>query len=274
VSGHIGQPIRLFGVTTPQNRAWRLHPKYEELAAPTQWRPVLRRRISLKRRVQRSGDAFARMGLRAIGLGCMIAAFAKGPEMGGLGSGARRSAHVGNVEDVLRLDIRRLRRLGVVRAGECVIDDIHWSIDGLSTPCVRLRVDLSDIERGGVVIITGDMPDGPIRQRVAIDAVLSRFGGWRCYFLCPATAMRCEVLHYLDGRFGSRTAQRLSYAVQGMNELSRARRRSAKLRQRLCGSGSMPRARGANRIEIVKRLREAEYEARSLHMDRLRRLVD
>lgn len=193
--------------------------------------------------------------------------------MGGIGSGARRVTHVGNVEDTLALDIRRLRRLGVARPGECVIDDVHWSIGGRRAPCVRLRVDLSDIERGGVVIITGDMLDGPIRQRVAIDAVLSGFGGWRCYFICPATAMRCEVLHYLDGRFASRTAQRLSYAVQGMNELLRARRRSAKLRLRLCGSGALPRPRGANRIEMVKRLREAEYEARSLHLNRLRGLV-
>jgi len=192
--------------------------------------------------------------------------------MGGTGSGARRSAYAGNVEDVLALDIRRLRRLGVMRTGGCVIEDIHWSTGGLSTPCVRLRVDLSDVERGGDMIIAGEMPDGAIRQRIAIEAVPSGFGGCRCYFICPITAARCEILYYLHGRFASRAAQHLSYAVQGMNELERARRKAAKLRCRLHGSGLLPRARGSNRIQIVERLREAEFDTRALHNARLRSL--
>ena len=58
--------------------------------------------------------------------------------MGGIGSGARRSTHIGNVEEMLALDIRALRRLGVVAPGECVIDTLHWSIGGLSTARARL----------------------------------------------------------------------------------------------------------------------------------------
>ncbi|MCF8710168.1 hypothetical protein [Rhizorhapis sp. SPR117] len=193
--------------------------------------------------------------------------------MGGLGSGARRSTHIGNVEEMLALDIRALRRLGVVSPGECVIDTVHWSIGGLSTASARLRVDLSDIERGGVMTIIGDMIDGAITQSVAIEMAPSPFGGHRCYFICPFTARRCEVLYYAGDRFGSREAQRLSYAVQGMNEVSRARRRSAKLRSRLCGSGSMPRPRGRNRIDMVSRLRMAEFEAKTLYLDRLRVLA-
>lgn len=194
--------------------------------------------------------------------------------MGGVGSGAQRSTHIGNVEEMLALDIRALRRLGVVRAGECVCDTVRWSIGGLSESSARLRVDLSDIERGGVMSITGDMCDGAIDQRVAIEMMPSPFGGHRCYFICPITARRCEVIYYAGGRFGSREAQGLSYAVQGMNEISRARRKAAKLRSRLCGSGSQPRPRGRNRIDTVRRLREAEYEAKTLYLDRLRALAD
>lgn len=194
--------------------------------------------------------------------------------MGGIGSGARRSTHIGNVEESLALDIRVLRRLGVVRPGECTCDTVHWSIGGLSASSVRLRVDLSDIERGGVMAITGNVPDGAIKQRVAIETVPSPFGGHRCYFICPMSGHRCEVVYYAGGRFGSREAQRLSYAVQGMNELSRARRKVAKLRSRLSGAGGQPRPRGRNRIESVSRLREAEYEAKTLYLDRLRNLAD
>lgn len=194
--------------------------------------------------------------------------------MGGIGSGARRSTHIGNVEETLTLDIRVLRRLGVVRPGECTCDTVHWSIGSLSASSARLRVDLSDIERGGVMAITGDMPGGAINQRIAIEMVPSPFGGHRCYFICPLTARRCEALYYAGGRFGSRDAQRLSYAVQSMNDLSRARRKAAKLRSRLCGSGGQPRPRGRNRIDTVARLREAECEAKMLYLDQLRALVD
>lgn len=194
--------------------------------------------------------------------------------MGGIGSGARRSTHIGNVEEMLALDIRKLRRLGVIQLGECIIDTLCWSIDGLSTVHARLRVDLSDIERGGVMAISAEMPDGAIKQQIAIEIVPSPFGGHRCYFGCPITGQRCEVIYYVRGRFGSRDAQRLTYAVQGMNEASRARRKVAKLRRRLCGSGGQPRSRGRNRIDMVSRLRDAEYEARTLYLDRLRTLAD
>lgn len=194
--------------------------------------------------------------------------------MGGIGSGARRSTHIGNVEESLALDIRALRRLGVVRPGECTCDTVQWSIGGLSASSVRLRIDLSDIERGGVMAIVGEMRDGAINQHIAIEMVPSPFGGRRCYFICPFTARRCEVLYYAGGRFGSREAQRLSYAVQGMNDISRARRKTAKLRSRLCGSGGEPRPRGRNRIDTVRRLRQAEFEAKTLYLDRLRNLAD
>lgn len=194
--------------------------------------------------------------------------------MGGIGSGARRSTHIGNVEEMLALDIRILRRLGVVAPGECIIDTLHWSTGGLSTASARLRVDLSDIERGGVMAIIGEMPHGAIKQHVAVEMVPSPLGGHRCYFICPVTVRRCEVIYYAGDRFASRKAQRLSYAVQGMNEVSRARRNTAKLRSRLRGSGGQPRPRGRSRIDTVSRLREAEHEAKTLYLDRLRTLAD
>lgn len=194
--------------------------------------------------------------------------------MGGVGSGARRATNIGNVEEMLTLDIRELRRLGVVRAGECIIDTLCWSVGGLSASSVRLRVDLSDIERGGTMTIGGDMSDGTIKQSIAIEGVPSSLGGWRCYFLCPVTGQRCEILYYAGGRFASRDAQRLSYAVQNMTNLSRVRAKAAKLRKRLHGSGNVPRSRGRNRIAIVERLREAEFEAKTLYRDRLRSLAD
>jgi hypothetical protein len=204
----------------------------------------------------------------------MIVAKAKEAGMGGMGSGARRSSNIGNVEEAIALDIRALRRLGVVTPGTCRIDTVYWRIGGLRTSSVRLRVDLSDIERGGDMMVTGDMPGGAIKQRIAIDAVPAHMGGHRCYYICPTTGERCEVLYYADGRFASRKAHRLSYAVQSMNALSAARLRVGKLRRRLKGEGGMPRPRGRNRLTVVRRAEEAELIAIALYRDRLRGAAD
>ena len=146
--------------------------------------------------------------------------------MGGIGSGARRTTNVGNVEYTLALDIRALRRLGALRRGECVITPVRWAKHALSAPSGRLRIDLSEPEDGGTMTIAARMPGGQVEQRIGIELVPAPLGGHRCYFICPVTGDRCEVLYYLAGRFASRVAQKLSYAVQSMNEVSRARRKA------------------------------------------------
>ena len=191
--------------------------------------------------------------------------------MGGIGSGARRSTHIGNVEEMLALDIRALRRLGVVATGECIIDTVHWSTGGLRIASARLRVDLSEIERGGCMTIIGEMANDAIKQHVTIAMVPSQFGGHRCYFICPFSARRCEVLYYAGGRFASRHAHRLSYASQSMNDLSRARRKVAKLCSRLKGLAGFRRPRGRKRIKTAMRLDDAERAAVRIYFDRLSR---
>lgn len=193
--------------------------------------------------------------------------------MGGIGSGARRSTRIGNLEDTLALDIRALRRLGVVCAGECRCSTLHWPVGAPEAFSARLRADLSDMERGGVLMVAGNMPGGAINQKIAIELVPAPLGGHRCYFICPVNRRRCEVLHYAQGRFASRQAQRLAYATQGMDAIGRARRKAAKLRQRLNGLGGQPRPRGRTRIIIAERLHEAEGAARMLYFDRLSTLA-
>lgn len=190
--------------------------------------------------------------------------------MGGIGSGAKRSTRIGNVEDVPALDIRLLRRLGVVMPGTCRIETVHWRIGGLSTSHARLRVDMSEIDRGGDMTITGVVQGGAVNQRIAIDAVPAHLGGHRCYYITE----RCEVLYYADGRFASRKAHRLSYAVQSMDALSAARLKVRKARRRLKGDGGIPRPRGRNRLAVVRRAEKAELLAIALYRERLRGAAD
>jgi len=194
--------------------------------------------------------------------------------MGGIGSGARRSTNIGNVEDVLALDIRALRRLGVVRVGECVCETVCWSIGSLRSSSVRLRVDMSDPVRGGVMTIVGDLHGRRIAQTIAIEAVPARLGGYRCYFLCPASGVRCEVIYHGGGRFAGRDAQQLSYVTQNLTELSSIRRKAMKLRKRIDGSGGVGRSRGRNRIRMVQKLRSVERDERAIYFERLAKLAE
>jgi len=193
--------------------------------------------------------------------------------MGGTGSGARRSTHIGDIEDALALDIRVLRRLGVARPGECVIDTICWSTGDPERPTARLRIDLSD---GAycTMAITADMLDDAITQRIMIDAVPSGFDGIRHYFLCPVMGHRCEVLYYADGQFASRQAHRLSYASQNMTHLTRVRRRVISLRRKLIGGKDQTRPKARKRAAMTDRLEDAQSLARDLWQDRLRKRID
>lgn len=189
--------------------------------------------------------------------------------MGGLGSGARRSTHIADVENMQALDIRALRRLGVARPGECVIDTICWSTGDYERPAARLRIDLSD-PACCTIIISASMIDHVVTQRIHVEAVPSGFGGIRYYLLCPRSGRRCEALYYADGMFASRQSHRLTYASQNMTDLTRARRRVILLREKLNGAKGRSRPKGHKRAVLIARLEEAQTSSRRIWQDRLR----
>jgi len=51
------------------------------------------------------------------------------------------------------------------------------------------------------------MPEGTIAERVGTEAVPERDGNG-CYFICPATGVRCEVLFDVGGRVASPPTRR------------------------------------------------------------------
>ncbi len=188
--------------------------------------------------------------------------------MGGIGSGRRSTTHEGVVEDAPALSMRDLRRLGLVKSGECVIDTVRWSQRGLTVTEARVRVDLSNPEAGTITLTV--VGQSRVAQTITVEGVPCRYGGHRFYFTCPEQGRRCEVLCWHDGRFACRQAHRLSYATQGMDKLARARKRRCKLKARLDGQGLQPRARGRHRYELVDRLRWATMTERALFAQSLR----
>jgi hypothetical protein len=159
--------------------------------------------------------------------------------MGGYGSG--RNGGRPSVEQALRLDIDRMMRWGIIRAGEhragkmsleFYDDDLDLKfesrLDGPPHSWLRLRY---------------SMPDYWTGQQLAIDdkiyLVSSRphFGGLRWWFICPRSNRRVRKLYLpLGGRhFWSRRAYRLGYASQRQTVYDRALRRARKVCLRLGG---------------------------------------
>jgi hypothetical protein len=189
--------------------------------------------------------------------------------MGGINSGRRRSVHRGAVEQFLAIDLRILRRAGLLRPGECTYDTLRWQNQAPEALSARIFIDLSDTGDASMRIVGA----GTISQRIAIECVPCPYGGVRCYFLCPVDGVRCQQLFLADGRFASRKAHKLNYASQSEDDLSRARRKAHRLRRRVEGDGCDPRPRGRNRWHKMQQLKAAECDARALYLDRLRGLA-
>lgn len=194
------------------------------------------------------------------------------PIMGGINSGRKRSVHRGAVEQYPAIDLRVLKRAGLLSAGECTYTTVQWRNQALEALIVRIFVDLSDTGDACMRMVSGGV-DGGITHRAAIECVPCPFGGSRYYFLCPINGVRCEQLFLLDGIFASRKAHCLTYASQSEDDLSRARRKARKLRRQVDGDDRYVRPRGPNRWRTVHRLRNAEHDARALYVDRLRGVI-
>jgi hypothetical protein len=188
--------------------------------------------------------------------------------MGGINSGRRRRVHRGAVEQFPVIDLRVLKRAGLLKPGECTYDTLRWRNQDLEALEVRIFVDLSD-EDGASISIAGDVPS----QRAAIECVTCPYGGYRCYFLCPLTGMRCEQLFLVDGVFASRKAHRLTYASQSEDELSRARRKVRKLHRQVDGDTRYTRPRGRKRYAKVQNLKQARYDLSELYREQLSAIV-
>lgn len=189
--------------------------------------------------------------------------------MGGINSGRRRSVHRGAVEQFPVIDLRVLKRAGLLKPGDCTYDTLCWRNHGLDALEVRIFVDVSDDDDASIRIV-GDVPN----QRAAIECVPCPYGGYRCYFLCPLTGTRCEQLFLVDGVFASRKAHKIAYASQSECDLSRARRKVRKLHRQIAGDARYSRPRGRNRYAKVQELKVAKRQTHELYRERLSAKVD
>lgn len=177
--------------------------------------------------------------------------------MGSFGSGRRRSANSGRIDDALKLDLRLLRRLGHVQVGQTRQVEVEWRTGQHlhARAAVGLAVDGSG--RGTACIVS---PGGRQEQQITIVSDRLYYGGRRYYFVCPKLGHRCEVLAFKSGEFASRQAHRLTYATQSSGKVQGLRLRRAKLRIKALGVDGAPRPRGSNRRRLEAAYAAADHE--------------
>lgn len=155
--------------------------------------------------------------------------------MGGYGSGGYRYNARRSVESLLRLDVRRLHRAGLLtpntpgistwRRGESVTSSISYRTTGtLEGRASALELDYS---RKGA----------PVKQHLPLEWTPCNYGGSRPWLLCPGCSRRVAILY--GAPFYCRHCHDLAYESSRESASDRGIRKAQAIRERLRGSANM-----------------------------------
>lgn len=119
--------------------------------------------------------------------------------MGGYGSGPGKSLAV--FEEGLKLDIRRLRQQGLfVANGNYIRTRLRWTYTYSYEEVASAEIAYIAGGDGGWIQISYKFSeyDGTARnvlERIPLVRFPQPFGGYRWYFICPKTGVRCQCLY-------------------------------------------------------------------------------
>ena len=158
--------------------------------------------------------------------------------MGGAGSGCWcRWDKKTTTEEVRRIDVRYLRKLGALR-GSGYFGNLSWSRGGEQMGSIRYRVD-----KNCLLLMYRHRSYGSewkeIEERVWLDKTPCNFGGERTWLLCPHCGCRVAVIYGAGARFLCRHCYRLPYSSQNEVYADRMRRKARKARRRLDASDNL-----------------------------------
>lgn len=153
--------------------------------------------------------------------------------MGGHGSGRYcRWSSTTTIEEVKRIDIRYLRRQGMLRSNW--MGSLNWTCGGESAGDIRYAC-YADRIVFNYRYRSGGRDWEPVEVTTYFDRTPCHIGGERLWFRCPACHRRCEVL-CLNGKYPAcRKCYRLPYRTQCEDRLGRLQRRQRKLEALLWG---------------------------------------
>lgn len=148
--------------------------------------------------------------------------------MGGYGSG--RQSTKGTTSNFLRLDIRTLKRDGMLMPGRT--SHVYWSPRGSEIASII------EVRAEGHRVVIGYRSEGcngewqDREYPIKIEQTDCNLGGQRVWFWCPDCGRRVAVLYGWE-RFACRHCRNLAYASQRETANDRAIRRADNIRKRL-----------------------------------------
>ena len=100
------------------------------------------------------------------------------------------------------MDIGILQRLGFVKSGKMLGDQLGWSEAWIPEPERRLFFifDLRDRQRPCAVFVVRD-PERQTHQLFALKRIKGRFGRQAYCFICPNTGRQSTAISYSNGQF-------------------------------------------------------------------------
>ena len=151
--------------------------------------------------------------------------------MGGLGSGWwTRGDRRQTLDDGLQVDVRRLNKQGLLRAGQG--GTITWHSGGEATGSIRFACTQRALElRYRRRSSTPDCP--PVTQSIAFDRTACNLGGSRVWLLGPHCTRRVAILAFGVHGFICRKCYRLPYGSQVEDDVDRMIRRKYKICERI-----------------------------------------
>lgn len=156
--------------------------------------------------------------------------------MGGYGSG--RPGWRPKVEDFRNIDVNRLRKAGLLKAGYS--GGWKWTVDGVKVASISMRA-----ETGRLVLIYRIRRDyeewEDVEEPISLVETDCTYGGARPWFRCPGVrngqwcARRVGKLYLGQRYFVCRHCLRLAYSSQSEEPMNRHNRRANKIRMALGG---------------------------------------
>lgn len=192
---------------------------------------------------------------------------------GGIRYRAGRPGWRRKCEDMLRFDIRHLRRKERLAAGQWY--SWQWSRDGERIATIGVQT-YSDAVVLSYTWTPYERDARSINCRIQLTRTPCNFGGRRTSFLCPDCGRVCLVLFGISwrGNFACRVCQRLAYASEAESRIDRCWRQSRKLEAKLTDDGGPPKGMHQKTFErICQKLEAIEQRKDDLFLPGLFRLA-
>lgn len=157
--------------------------------------------------------------------------------MGGSGSGRRWGwSTKGIIDECLALDVRRLKREGLLNPGQSYT--WQWTCRSGRKDTIGIfvgegRIDLS------YSVKTGDGESQNIDYSISLTYTGCNYGGQRPWFVCPHCGRRVAKLYLDRNYFRCRVCHDLGYQTQREQKVFRLLHKAQNIREKLGGDGNM-----------------------------------